>query len=67
MENIKQLRQLAGFSQQKFADYFDIPRRTIQNWEADTGANARTCPPYLVKLIRFKLQADGIINDTPPD
>jgi DNA-binding transcriptional regulator YiaG len=55
---IKQLRQQAGMSQQKFGDYFNIPVRTIQNWEA--GINQ--CAGYLVKLMEYKLKKEGIIQ-----
>lgn len=39
-ERIKAMRQKTGKSQSKFAQYFDIPVRTLQAWE--TG---RTNPP----------------------
>lgn len=49
--NIKELRKLAGMSQKKFADYFDIPLRTLQNWEG----GQRKPPDYLIKLLEYKL------------
>lgn len=55
---IKELRQLSGMSQQKFGDYFGIPVRTIQNWEA--GINQ--CADYLVRLMEYKLKNEGIIK-----
>lgn len=55
---IKELRQQAGMSQQKFADYFDIPKRTIENWEG--GINQ--CADYLLKLMEYKLKNEGIIQ-----
>jgi DNA-binding transcriptional regulator YiaG len=53
----KELRALSGMSQRKFASYFGIPRRTIENW--DSGD--RTCAPYLINLMRYKLEQEGII------
>lgn len=55
---IKELRQQAGMSQQKFSDYFGIPKRTIENWEAGTNQ----CAEYLVKLMEYKLKTEGIIQ-----
>lgn len=52
---IKELRAAAGMSQQQFADYFGIPKRSIENWEG----GQRSCPEYLVKLIAYKLEHEG--------
>lgn len=54
----KELRQASGMSQRKFADYFGIPRRTIEEWDS----NNRECKPYIIALMRFKLEQDGIIE-----
>ena len=56
--SIKELRQQAGMSQKAFGDYFGIPIRTIQNWEA--GINQ--CADYLLKLMDYKLKNEGIIK-----
>lgn len=55
----KELRQASGMSQRKFADYFGIPRRTIEEWDS----NNRECKPYIIALMRFKLVQDGIIKE----
>ena len=47
----KELRQGSGMTQQQFAEYFGIPKRTIENWER--GANK--CPGYLLDLMAYKL------------
>jgi DNA-binding transcriptional regulator YiaG len=49
---IKEMRQASGMTQKAFSEYFSIPKRTIENWEA--GKNE--CPLYLAKLIEYKLQ-----------
>jgi transcriptional regulator with XRE-family HTH domain len=48
---IKELRSLSGMTQHEFADYFDIPFRSIQNWEG----GQRNAPDYVTKLIEYKL------------
>lgn len=55
---IRQLRTACGLTQQAFADYFGIPKRTIENWEG--GQNS--CPEYLISLIRYKLETENKIK-----
>lgn len=57
MCDIKYIRLAAGMKQGEFAKYFDIPLRTLQNWEA----GVRQPPEYLVSLMRYKLEKEGII------
>lgn len=53
--NFKELRRASGMTQQRFADYFGIPKRTVENWEA--GVNK--CPAYLLDLMKYKLENEG--------
>jgi DNA-binding transcriptional regulator YiaG len=55
---IKELRTLAGMTQKEFAEYFNISKRNIEDWEAD----ARKCKPYLLELIEYKLRKEKIIK-----
>jgi DNA-binding transcriptional regulator YiaG len=54
----KELRKLSGMTQKQFYEYFGIPRRTLENWEA--GANK--CPEYLLHLMEYKLKKENIIK-----
>ena len=54
---IKELRQAAGMSRKEFSEYFNIPYRTIEDWEA----GKRKCPAYLVELIEWKLELQQLI------
>lgn len=47
----KEMRQLSGMTQQKFADFFGIPKRTIEDWDAGKS----TCKPYLVELLAYRI------------
>lgn len=47
----KELRQQSGMTQKAFSEYFQIPKRTIEEW--DRGA--RKCPEYLIALMEYKL------------
>lgn len=57
MTLIKDLRAMAKLSQREFSEYFGIPKRTIEDW--DSGK--RTPPDYLVDLIAYKLEKEGLI------
>lgn len=54
---IKELRLSARMTQREFAGYFNIPLRTIENWE--TGK--RNPPEYLIELIRYKLKKEDLL------
>jgi DNA-binding transcriptional regulator YiaG len=54
MITIKELRALTGKTQKAFAEWLNIPLRTIENWESET-----TKPPqYVVDLIEFKVDME---------
>lgn len=55
---LKELRRRAGFTQSTMSEKFEIPKRTIENWEAGT----RTCPKYVEKLIKEKLEEIIMMN-----
>jgi DNA-binding transcriptional regulator YiaG len=49
--NFKEIRELSGMNLKQFSEYFNIPYRTVQNW--DLGL--RQCPEYVLELIQYKL------------
>lgn len=53
---IKEIRSKANMTQKEFAEYFNIPYRTIQNWE--TGH--RNPPEYVVELIKYKAEKERL-------
>ena len=53
--SLKDLRLASGMSRREYAEYFDIPYRTVQSWEL----GERECPEYLIKLMYYKLQKEG--------
>lgn len=57
---LKELRAATGMSQRAFGEYFGIPLRTIQNWEG----GQRSCPVYLLDLIKYKLEKEYLIKKT---
>lgn len=45
---VKELRKKTGLSQAKFAERYEIPKRTIENWES--GVNQP--PVYVLNMLR---------------
>ena len=52
-ETVRALRQKAGLTQAAFAALYEIPKRTLENWEA----GVRTPPPYVVRLLEAAVNA----------
>lgn len=59
MNDFKKIRIESGMSRTEFAEHFEIPYRTVQNWEL----GLRECPDYLLKLIEFKLNKEDLIRN----
>ena len=55
---IKEMRLAAGMTQKEFSEYFGIPKRNIESWEA----GIRQCTPYLLDLIEYKLRNEKMIG-----
>lgn len=54
--NIIDLRKSTGMSRREFAEYFEIPYRTIQEWELGN----RKMPTYLLKLMCYKVNVEKL-------
>ena len=52
--NIREMRALLGDTQSEFAARYNIPFRTIQNWES----GVRTPPEYMMRLLEDRIRAD---------
>lgn len=53
-ERIKELRKKTGLSQEKFCARYNIPKRTLQEWEA----GHRVPPIYVVELLERVVTED---------
>ncbi len=51
-EKIKELRERTGMSRKDFCDYFQIPYRTVTDWES----GKRHAPDYLIRLLEYYIQ-----------
>ena len=55
---IRDMRKEADMTQMQFSAYFGIPRRTLEDWEA----GRRHAPDYLIRLLRYKLEIEGLVK-----
>ena len=56
---VKTLRQITGLTQKEFSTRYQIPLKTLQNWESDADCpSARNCPRYVIFLLEKAVTAD---------
>ena len=53
------LRTDSGMTRTQFCEYFEIPYRTVQDWELGN----RKMPDYLLRLIAYKLKAEQLLKN----
>ncbi len=58
--NIRDMRKILGDTQSEFARRYDIPFRTIQNWES----GIRVPPFYLIEFLETRVKADAVNRKT---
>ena len=49
-----ELRDSTGMSRKEFCEYFEIPYRTLQDWELGN----RKMPDYLLRLMAYKIEME---------
>lgn len=60
-QRLLELRYSTGMNRREFAEYFEIPYRTVQEWELGN----RKMPEYLLRLMAYKVRIEkenGILN-----
>lgn len=62
-ERIKALRESTGMNRKEFCEYFNIPYRTVTDWEHDV----RHAPDYVLRLLAYYIQMEGLTKDKNPD
>jgi transcriptional regulator with XRE-family HTH domain len=55
---LRELRKTIGMNLREFAEYFGIPLRTIEDWEA----GRRKMPAYLFRLMVYRVKAEHIFS-----
>ena len=54
-----ELRESTGMTRKEFCEYFEIPYRTVQDWELGN----RKMPDYLLHLMEYKIRMEQGIKD----
>lgn len=57
-QRLIELRMSTGMNRREFAEYFEIPYRTMQQWELGD----RKMPEYLLRLMAYKIRIEKANN-----
>lgn len=55
-EELIKLRESTNMNRKQFSEYFDIPYRTMQDWELGN----RSMPEYLYRLMAYKVMIEEL-------
>ena len=54
-DDLIKLKEKTGMNWKAFAQYFNIPYRTVQDWHL----GKRGMPEYLLRLMAYKIEMEG--------
>lgn len=57
-KEVKELREKMGMNRREFSDYYGIPYRTVQDWEAEK----RELPEYLLSLMKYRAEVEYMMK-----
>ena len=57
-KKIKELRESTGMNRREFCEYFDIPYRTVTEWERDN----RHAPAYVLRLLEYHIRMEKLMK-----
>lgn len=60
---ITKLRKLTGMNRKEFCEYFDIPYRTVTEWERGT----RNAPDYVLRLLAYYIRTENVVKKEDGD
>ena len=55
-KEVRELRDRLGMNRREFSDYYGIPYRTVQDWEAEK----RELPEYLLLLMIYRAEMERL-------
>ena len=58
-KEVKELREKLGMNRREFSDYYGIPYRTVQDWEAEK----RELPEYLLRLMKYRAEVEDMMKN----
>lgn len=53
---IRELRESTGMNRKEFCEYFQIPYRTVTEWERDN----RHAPEYVLRLLEYYIRMEKL-------
>ena len=62
-KKIKELRESTGMNRREFCEYFDIPYRTVTEWERDN----RHAPSYVLRLLEYYIRMEKLTKNKEAD
>ena len=62
-DRIVELRESTGMTRKEFCEYFNIPYRTVTEWERDN----RHAPEYVLRLLEYYIRMEGLIQEKKED
>lgn len=57
---IKKLRKQTGMNRKEFCEYFDIPYRTVTEWERGN----RNAPDYVLRLLAYYIRMEKMVKNS---
>lgn len=58
-QQLKNLRESTGMTRKEFCEYFEIPYRTMTDWELGN----RKMPEYLLRLMAYKIKMEHLAGN----
>ena len=58
-KKVKELRESTGMNRREFCEYFQIPYRTVTEWERDN----RHAPEYVLRLLEYYIRAEKMAKN----
>ena len=58
-KKIRELRESTGMNRKEFCEYFQIPYRTVSEWERD----GRHAPDYVLRLLEYYIRMEIISKE----
>ena len=62
-KKIKELRESTGINRREFCEYFDIPYRTVTEWER----GMRHAPDYVMRLLEYYIRMEKLFKKDEND
>jgi putative transcriptional regulator len=62
-KKIKDLRESTGMNRKEFCEYFDMPYRTVSEWERD----GRHAPDYVIRLLEYYIRMEKLMKEQKGD